>query len=88
MKINFAKTFLVIGLILGLISAVILISKPDERPIGDRTFNGESEVELEYIESAKHRNKLGFGLLILSFLFQLTGVLIESKYANNQNSLR
>ncbi len=75
---NLRKKLIATGLILGVISAVLLYSGPDLRPIGDRTFDGRSESELQFINEARQKNSYGFLLLGASFFLQLAGLLVES----------
>lgn len=69
----------IVGLVFGIISAVLLFNEPDTRPLENRTLNGQSESELRFIKETQEKNNFGFMFLGLSFLFQLIGLLIENK---------
>lgn len=52
------KTLIAIGLILGVLSVFLLYNGPDTRPLGDRTFSGQSQSELQFVKNTQQKISL------------------------------
>lgn len=73
----FKKTFLVIGLVLGLVAAVLLFEGSKGVPWEMQSLGGKTEKEIAFKKNRQSLNRCGFGFLVASFTVQLIGVCLK-----------
>lgn len=71
------KTCLVIGLVLGLVAAVLLFEGSKGVPWEMQSFGGKTEKEIAFRKNRQSMTRWGFGFLGLSFIVQLIGVCLK-----------